>query len=361
MYFFHGELTANAVAYDASLLAIRSRHGFRMEFRCLFGVTGDTGTSDRLNGLYGSISLWDQRRQQTRGQRRLIGAGHVALNAISPIARKANVGKIYRPGLGRWPTVYNEGFSSSRAYMNSVDQPLVVNILRRHRPLDGFPLIVVGIRCVMTQDTELSVAPRLAMGSQHGVTNVAVFDLDCLSSRSSFFVGDEKILDDVVTRVSHVFDDIAIGLFQFGPLEPLHADGTGARGLYGKRVLELIGVDSVPLGFRFTNVFFYRDLVVDCRPSKHQAKIIHLGSVDRFTLFVFDAEGNDRVLSGPGAFDLQYVETDSRELIRPAGKCMRPCYGGSELRSFGLVTANAGSFSLGPARWLLPVLRSTLS
>src|SRR5262245_4104432 len=165
MNFFHRELTANAVAYDASFLAISSRHGFRMQSCGLFGVTGDAGASYRLKGFDSSIRLRDQRRQQTRGQRRLIGAGHVALHAVSPITRKANVGEIYRPGLGRWSTVYNEGFSSSRACMNSVDQPLVVDILRWHRPLDGFALIVVGVGCVMTQDTVLSVAPRLAMGS----------------------------------------------------------------------------------------------------------------------------------------------------------------------------------------------------
>ena len=67
MYFFYGELTANAVAYNAGLLAISRRHGFGMQSGGLFGVTDDAGTGHRLNRFYGSINLWDQRRQQTRG------------------------------------------------------------------------------------------------------------------------------------------------------------------------------------------------------------------------------------------------------------------------------------------------------
>ena len=90
----------------------------------------------------------------------------------------------------------------------------------------------------------------------------------------------------------------------------------------------------------------HRNLVIGRRPSDDQAKIIHLRGVDRFTFFGFHAEGDDRVLTGLGAFDLQDVENDSGKLGGPAGKGVRSCDGRAELRPFRQMTADAGSFGL---------------
>ena len=210
--------------------------------------------------------------------------------------------------------------------MNAMNQPFVVNVLRRHRPLSRFALVLVGVRGVVAHDAKLSVAPRLAVGGEHGVTDVAVLDFHRLPARHGFLVGDRKIFNDVVTYVPDILDDIAIGLFKLRDFVALHADGAGTAGIGGKRILEFVRVNSIALRLGFARVLFHGNFVVCRRPGNDEAEIVQGCGVYRLALFILQAKSDCGIFPRFGVVDLEDVEGDARKLRRPAGIGVRAGY-----------------------------------
>jgi hypothetical protein len=51
--------------------------------------------------------------------------------------------------------------SYNNSRVNSMDEPFVVNVFRRHGSIGGFPLILICLRCIMAHDAELRVAKNI--------------------------------------------------------------------------------------------------------------------------------------------------------------------------------------------------------
>ena len=253
-----------------------------------------------------------------------------------------------RSGLGRRSAIDYEGFARSRACMNSMNQPFVVNIFRRHRPLGGDALVFVGVGWVVAHNTKLSVAPSLAVGGEHGVTDVAVLNFHCLSAWHSFIIGNRKIFDDIVTDVSDIVDHIAIGFFKLHDFVTLGADGAGTSGIGGEHILEFVRVDTIALRLSFARVLFHGNFVVCCRPCDDEAEIVHGRRVYRLALFILQAKSDCGIFPRFGVVDLEDVEDDARKLCGPARIGVRASYRGTELWSIRQMATRAGAFCLWP-------------
>ena len=120
----------------------------------------------------------------------LVGAGFVAFETVSPVTGKTNFAKIYRHRARRRPAVNDERLAQSLPGVNPVDEPLVVDVFRRHRTLRGFALVRVGVIRVVAHDAEFRVVPLLAVGLELQMTGVAVIRLDGDPARHGYFVGD---------------------------------------------------------------------------------------------------------------------------------------------------------------------------
>jgi hypothetical protein len=93
MHFVHGESASDAMACHTAFPAVRGCHRVHVKFCRIVAMTPDTCTRDRLDRLSASVLLRHDRRQQSFGKWRFVGARYVALGAVSPIARKADVRK----------------------------------------------------------------------------------------------------------------------------------------------------------------------------------------------------------------------------------------------------------------------------
>lgn len=183
------------------------------------------GAGDRLNGASAAVALRHKRRQQTRRERRLVGAGHMALDAIATVAWKANIGEIDRAWFGRRAAINNERLTGVGSGVDAMNQPFVVNVLGRLRSVDGFSLVAVGLRCVVAHDAEFRVVSRFAVGGEPEMANIAVFDLDRFTPRHGFFVGDREILDHINPDVALSFEKFSVGFFHVDKREALKAYG----------------------------------------------------------------------------------------------------------------------------------------
>ena len=281
----------------------------------------------------------------------------MAFSAVSAVAGKTNVGKFDGAGLRRGSTVNDERLAQLIAGMNPVDEALVVDVFRRQGAFRRLSLVAIGLCGVVAHDAKFGVPPCLSVGGEARVADVAILDLDRLSSRHRLFVGNGKILDDVVTNVPDVFDDVAVGLLHFSVLDSLDADGPGAGGVSGQRVSELMDIDTVALRLGFAHVFFNSDFVIHRRPGEHEAEIIHLPGVYRIASLVFYTKCDRWVLPRHGPFDTQDVKDDARELGRPAGKRVGSGDRRTKFRPLGLMATETGSLSLGTDEMILARLK----
>lgn len=119
-------------------------------------------------------------------QRNFIGAFLVAFETVSPIAGKANPAEIHRHGLRCGTTINNKRLAQVSARMDSMHEPFVVYVFRRHRPVGGFSFVGVGMVGVVTHDTELGIVSLLAMELQLHVANVAIFGFNGLAPGHGF-------------------------------------------------------------------------------------------------------------------------------------------------------------------------------
>src|SRR5262245_841370 len=96
-------------------------------------------------------------------QRQLIGAFFVAFETVSPVARKSDLREIVRHRRRLGSTVDDEGFAEVSAGVNSVNEPLVVDVLRRHWPFGCLSFISIGMVGIVTHHAEFGVVALVAM------------------------------------------------------------------------------------------------------------------------------------------------------------------------------------------------------
>ncbi len=105
----------------------------------------------------------DRCRKNAGGQRQFIGALLMAFETIPSIPGEANLTKIYRHRLRGGPPINNKRFAEIPARMDSVDESLVMNALRRYGSFGRFSLIFIRVGRVMAHDAKFGVVALFAV------------------------------------------------------------------------------------------------------------------------------------------------------------------------------------------------------
>ena len=90
----------------------------------------------------------------------------MALETVAPISWKANSAKIHWHWTRRGSTVKDKRLAQVSPRVNTVNEPFVMDVLRRQRPVGGLPFVCVGMIGVVAHDAELGVVSLLAVHLQ---------------------------------------------------------------------------------------------------------------------------------------------------------------------------------------------------
>src|SRR3989442_3840848 len=129
--------------------------------------------------------------------------------------------------------------------MDPMNEPVVMDDLRRHRFFGGLSLVRIGVVGVVTHDAEFGVISLFSVRLELQMAHIAVVYFYRFPARDRLLIGDRKVSDDVEAGVPLAFfDHRSIGPFDIEQPVTLYPDRTGSGGLGAHHVDKLFYLDA---------------------------------------------------------------------------------------------------------------------